>query len=212
MGEMAQELLPLFPLPVVLFPRTQLPLHIFEDRYREMVGAAIRNKAEFGVVLAGENGVAHIGCTAIVEKVTHRYDDGRLDVVTLGLRRFEILDLNNEKSYLRGAVTFFNDEETEPPPPELAGKAVAGYRQLRNFLGEGPPSEPEWNDPQLSFQLAQVISDVDFRQRLLMLRSEAERIRLLADFFPEHLSRQKYVSQVRQVAPLNGRGPRPPID
>ena len=78
---MQQELLPLFPLEVVLFPRTQFPLHIFEDRYKEMIGDAVRDNSEFGIVLTAEKGIVSTGCTAVVEEVTQRYPDGRLDIV-----------------------------------------------------------------------------------------------------------------------------------
>ena len=66
---MQAKLLPLFPLHVVVFPRTQLPLHIFEERYKEMVGEAIRDKSEFGVVLAKEEGIVNAGCTVVVDKI-----------------------------------------------------------------------------------------------------------------------------------------------
>src|ERR1700726_1603725 len=115
---MQDELLPLFPLQVVLFPRTSLPLHIFEERYKQMIGEVLRGKAEFGVVLAGEKGIVNTGCTASVEKVVKTYPDGRMDLITIGRRRFEIILLNDEKSYLRGAVEFFDDEGAQPIPPE----------------------------------------------------------------------------------------------
>ena len=206
---MAQELLPLFPLAVVLFPRTQLPLHIFEDRDKEMMREAIRGNSEFGVVLAEENGVVNAGCTAIVEEVTHRYPDGRMDIMAVGIRRFEILSLDTEKTYLRGAVDYFNDEETEAVSEEVKGQAVEDYRALRQLFQDEPPPEPRWRDPQLSFQLAQAVVDLEFRQRLLATRSEAERMRQLVEFLPAHLERQQDVSHVRAVAPHNGHGPRP---
>jgi Lon protease-like protein len=205
---MPQELVPLFPLAVVLFPRTRLPLHIFEDRYKEMVGEAIRSNSEFGIVLAGDQGIARSGCTAVVQEVTHRYPDGRLDIQIMGLRRFDILDLNNEKEYLRGEVRYFNDEETDPPPSGLREQAAAGFRELRALNGEFELPEPDWEDPQLSFQLAQTVPDLEFRQSLLLSRSEAERIRMLAEFFPRHLSQQRHIAHVRAVAPRNGKGPR----
>src|SRR5579884_1206656 len=111
---MAQELLPLFPLETVLFPRTPLPLHIFEDRYKEMMNEAIERKTEFGVVQAGEKGIVNTGCTAAIDKVLRRYPDGRLDLLTSGRRRFEILDLDDGRSFLRGAVDFFDDDEFDP--------------------------------------------------------------------------------------------------
>ncbi len=200
----------MFPLSVVLFPRTQLPLHIFEDRYKDMIGDAIRKQTEFGVVLAAEKGVVNIGCSAVVEEVTNRYPDGRLDVVTIGVRRFEILALDTEKEYLRGKVSFFNDEDTGLASEELKKRVAEGYEQLREFSGGEPAPEPEWSDPQLSFQLAQLIPDLEFRQQLLMTRSENSRIEKLADFLPVHLANQRRIAHARQVAPRNGKGPHVP--
>src|SRR5205085_12470649 len=96
-GTMSSRLIPLFPLQLVVFPRTRLPLHIFEERYKEMVGNAIRDESEFGIVLARKDGIVNAGCTVKVEKVLEMYPDGRMDVLTLGERRFEIDGLNEEK-------------------------------------------------------------------------------------------------------------------
>ena len=124
------ELLPLFPLQLVVFPRTSLPLHIFEDRYKEMVGEAIRDHTEIGIVLAKEDGIVNAGCTVYVDKILTRYPDGRLDIVTQGFRRFELLDLNQERSFLRGNVEFFDDDLEADPAPELKQTAIARYREL----------------------------------------------------------------------------------
>src|SRR5450432_884674 len=100
-SSMSSRLLPLFPLHVVVFPRTHLPLHIFEDRYKEMVGDAVRDNSEFGIVLAKEDGILNAGCTVMVEKVLEMYPDGRMDVLTRGQHRFEIVSLNQENDYLQ---------------------------------------------------------------------------------------------------------------
>src|SRR6267378_1672135 len=84
---MQAKLLPLFPLQVVVFPRTQLPLHIFEERYKEMVADAIRDSSEFGIVLAKEEGILNAGCTVVVDKVLKSHPDGRMDILTRGIRR-----------------------------------------------------------------------------------------------------------------------------
>lgn len=204
---MQPEMLPLFPLGVVLFPRTQIPLHIFEDRYKEMIGEAIRNKSEFGIVLAAEKGIVGTGCTAVVEEVTQTYPDGRMDILVVGVRRFEIVDVNTEKSYLRGSVDYFNDDETEKPTDDQLERVLKGYGELKEFIGNEPVPEPKMEDPQLSFQLGQFIADVEFRQRLLSSRSERERIRQLVEFLPGHVEQQKHAWHVRTVAPWNGRGP-----
>src|SRR4030095_8606134 len=101
---MSSQLLPLFPLQLVVFPRTQMPLHIFEERYKEMIGDAMRDNTEFGIVLAKEDGIVNAGCTVVVERVLKQYPDGRLDIMTAGRRRFEVVTLNEEKEYLRGEV------------------------------------------------------------------------------------------------------------
>ena len=94
---MQQGLLPLFPLEVVLMPGGHLPLHIFEERYKEMIGEAIRNNTEFGIVLVNRGALVEVGCTAVVQGVLQEYPDGRLDIVTQGRRRFEILLVNEER-------------------------------------------------------------------------------------------------------------------
>jgi ATP-dependent Lon protease len=207
---MQEELLPLFPLQVVLFPRTVLALHIFEERYKQMIGEALRAKTEFGVVQAGERGVVNTGCTASVEKVLKEYPDGRLDLLTIGRRRFEIIMLNNEKPYLRGAVEFFDDEESEPIVPEIQMRVLEAYNDIRANENDEDQQDPEMTDPQLSFQLAQVVSDLEFRQVLLATRSEADRMRRLADFFPAYSLRQRQRQHARKVAPRNGHAKWPP--
>lgn len=209
---MATELLPLFPLGVVLLPRTHLPLHIFEERYKQMINECIERRAEFGIVLAAENGVVRTGCTAVVERVTERYPDGRMDILVVGVRRFEIESLDTEKPYLRGRVTFFNDEESETVSERLKELAVAGYRAVADVESDEPAFVPEWDDPQLSFQLAQAIQDVEFRQNLLLIRSETERLRRLIEFFPIEAARQRHTAHVKGVAPWNGRGWHPSLN
>jgi Lon protease-like protein len=206
---MQQGLLPLFPLQVVLLPGAELPLHIFEDRYKEMIGEILRERQEFGVVLASEKGIVNTGCTATIDKVLRRYPDGRLDIVVRGRRRFEILLLNDERAYLRGAVDFFDDEQAVPPTADMQQRAIEGYNQLQ-ALSSSSPLEPEQSqNPQLSFLLAQPVPDLDFRQSLLATRSEADRIRQLADFFPSYIVRQRRIQHVKDVAPRNGHGRMP---
>lgn len=196
----------MFPLQVVLFPRTPLPLHIFEPRYKEMMTDIIPGHAEFGVVLAAERGIVNTGCTAVVEKVVKRYPDGRLDLVAVGRRRFEVFLLNQEKSYLRGAVEFFDDDEEQSASGDALQQAIDGYWEARRLAPEESTSDPELDNPQLSFQLAQVVPDLEIRQVLLNTRSEAERVRQLVDFFPKFIARQKRVAHARVVAPTNGHG------
>lgn len=204
---MQQVLIPLFPLQSVLFPRTPLPLHIFEARYREMIGEAIMDKTEFGVVLAGSQGIANLGCSAIITRVVERHEDGRLDIETAGRRRFEIQSLNEDRPFLRGKVEYFDDDlEVPPSDTETIDRWKTMWQELSVVVGV--ESEPRWDDPQLSFQLAGAIPDLGFRQSLLPMRSEARRIRELAEFFPRFLAEQRQVHHIQTVAPRNGHGKR----
>lgn len=203
---MQEGLLPLFPLQVVLFPRTPLPLHIFEDRYKEMINEAVRDHSEFGVVLATDKGIVNTGCTAVVERVLKQYPDGRMDILCVGRRRFELLRLDDERSFLRGAVQFFDDEDFESTEAGARQKAIEGYNELQRLTPSPALLEPELSDPQLSFQLAQPLPELDFRQTLLATRSEAERMRQLAEYLPGYLARQRKIAHVKEIAPRNGHG------
>src|ERR1051325_4242523 len=101
-------LLPLFPLEIVLFPGAPLPLHIFEPRYKEMIGECLEQKRPFGMVRLKENSLAAVGCSATILDVVKKYDDGRLDIAAQGRQRFEIESLNHERSFLQGEISYFD--------------------------------------------------------------------------------------------------------
>jgi len=209
---MSTRLLPLFPLHVVVFPRTRLPLHIFEDRYKEMVANAVQANSEFGIILAKDDGIVNAGCTVIVEKVMKSYPDGKMDILTSGRRRFEVVMLDEQKDYLRGEVQFFDDDDAaEPTPLEAQHAALTQYKRLlESGLLQSPTPEPNLDDPQLSFQLAQSLPDLDFLNGLLGTRSEAQRLRELSEFLARFVPRQRHIARVRAVAPSNGFAGKPP--
>jgi len=202
---MQQGLLPLFPLEVVLVPGGHLPLHIFEERYKEMVGEALRDKTEFGIVLVTGKGLADIGCTATIEGVLREYPDGRLDIVTLGRRRFEILLVNDERDFLRGAVEFF-DDEPEPPPVGIEERqaAIDAYNSLQAAWNNQPLEEVGLTDPRVSFRLTRAVKDLNFRQSILTSRSEQDRIAKLATYLPELAIRVQREQAIQSIVPRNG--------
>lgn len=198
---MPGRLLPIFPLGVTLLPQEVLPLHIFEDRYKEMIGECLDHGSEFGIVLQKVEGLLRTGCTASVEKVAKRYEDGRLDIVTVGRRRFEIRELDSERSFLRAEVGYVLDEELESPPAETVARAVAAYEAVAD-----KGSVPGLGAPELSFRLATVSDDQDFRQVLLSTLSEKERMEKVA----EHLSwlafKRRTQRTMKKAAKSNGHG------
>ncbi len=202
---MAQQLLPLFPLSVVLLPAMPLPLHIFEERYREMMSDVIAAESEFGVVLAKDEGIVNIGCTATVVNVLRKYPDGRLDLLASGQRRFRIESLDQEKPYLRAAVEFFDDEDVSEVPGDLREKAGAAYRKLAEV--ERPNAEEDSDSEKasrLSFYMARFLSDQDKRQTILSLRSEVERLQYLVKIVPQYIAQQEHITRAKRVAPQNG--------
>jgi Lon protease-like protein len=200
---MQEGLLPLFPLQLVLFPGEPLPLHIFEERYKEMIGECLAMDTEFGIVLARDKGLLRTGCTAIVRQVLKRYDDGRLDILVQGLRRFQIAEINDERNFLRASVHFMDDDDIAAAKDEDVRGAVAAYVEMSKS-SDPEPVLPDESDPQLSFQLARVSDDLDFRQMILSLRSEAERIRLIASYLPKLRQQQLAHEAMRETARTNG--------
>lgn len=203
-------LLPLFPLEVVLFPGQPLPLHVFEDRYKEMIGLCLENRAEFGVVLVKENAVLNVGCTAEITNVKRRYKDGRLDIEAVGRRRFEVLFLDQEKAFLRAGAQFFDDEDPAPQP-ELARRALVLHNGILEMLfadqEERRRQTVEGEAPLLSFRLAGPLPmDLDFKQVLLSMRSESERLEKVVEYLEKLTVRMRLVSRVRARAGGNGEG------
>lgn len=201
----AELLLPLFPLEVVLLPSTTLPLHIFEPRYKLMIGEAMQNHSEFGIVLAKDSSVVNVGCTATVEKVIRRYDDGRMDIVTEGRRRFEILFLDQKKPYLQAAVHFFDDDPETAPAPQAALRLAELFGNVLGFLPQTEAPAPETGVT--TFQVGGCLPlDLEVKQRLLALRSEAERVRILNEYLEKLLPRLKLAQRAERSARGNGSG------
>jgi Lon protease-like protein len=174
-----------------------------------MVGQAEATCTEFGIVLAKDGGIVNSGCTVMVEKVVNRYPDGRFDVITRGLRRFEIVSLDHEKAYLRGEVEYFEDEDSAPAADELRARALETLAKMRSLLDERHEVSLDPSNPLLSFELAQDVEDLDFKTTLQQERSEPERLRRFIRFVEEFIPRQEYAARLRRSAPQNGFGHKP---
>ncbi|MGA8198501.1 MAG: LON peptidase substrate-binding domain-containing protein, partial [Candidatus Sulfotelmatobacter sp.] len=127
-------LIPLFPLDVVLLPSAPLPLHIFEPRYKEMIAECLAQNRIFGVVRALDQGLAKVGCTAEIITVVKEYPDGRLDLVAEGRNRFEIVAVNQDRTFLQGEVLMIEDEPGAPPQ-EDAARAAQLHSELLAIAG-----------------------------------------------------------------------------
>ncbi len=134
-----------------------------------------------------------------------RYPDGRFDIVARGVRRFEILLLNQEKEWLRAAIQFFDDIDPAPAPIAAREQALAAFNALKAIEELDLPT-PDPETPHLSFHLAQAVPEIQFRHLLLGMRSETERMRHLAEFLPFYAARQQRVAHIKHIAPTNGSG------
>ena len=197
-------LLPLFPLDVVLLPGAPLPLHIFEPRCKEMISECLERKKPFGVVRAKEEGVAEIGCTAEIVTVTRKYPDGRMDILTQGHERFEIMNLNQERSFLQAEVLYLQDEPGSAAAEEIA-QAVKLHGEIMTLAGAAPQKSSEIERSQISFHLVGSLPlDLDFKQTLLGMKSEAERVQAVVSYFEAILPNLRRAVHVRQKAGGNG--------
>lgn len=176
-------LLPIFPLDLVLLPGVSLPLHIFEPRYKEMIAECLERKKPFGVVRASDDGVADIGCMAEIVSVTRKYDDGRMDIVTRGLDRFEVIQVHEDRSFLQAEVSVVQDEEEqEKATTEMVTQAVRLHAEIAKLAGS-ELSGPDDRAGNLSFLLAGSLPlDLDFKQSLLSTLSEEKRLEAVVGY------------------------------
>ena len=198
----------LFPLALVLLPTERVPLHIFEPRYKELIGECLTEGREFGLVLEDDQGRREIGTRAGVIEVLQVFDDGRMNVVVEGRERFRLLELTGGRAFLTGDVEPL-DDDVDPPEEEDVERAVAAFRRLVD-VAEAEVDEPGGEEAPLSFELA---SRVDFglelKQELLELRSERSRLKRLAELIERAVEAMKLEREIRDRAARNGKvGPR----
>ena len=196
----------LFPLEVVLLPTERIPLHIFEPRYRELIGECLDDEREFGLVFADDDGMRAVGTRASVIEVLERYDDGRLDVVVEGGGRFRLEELTAGRTFQTGVVQPLEDEPGEPPDEEVE----RGRRELHRVaeLAGAELDELELTTPTPSYELASRVElDPLLKQRLLELTSEAERLRTVVEVLGQIASTIELRRAGASVASTNGKVP-----
>lgn len=202
--------LPIFELPLVLLPGELLPLHIFEDRYKRMVGRCLEHDDPFGVVFRdGDGSARRIGCEARVTEVTERFEDGRMNIIVTGERPFRILDRFEASDFPAGEV-----EPVEPPAaedpledtdPDAASSARDAFAELVRRVSEEELDRAELETLDSYGIAARVELPPDTKQRLLELRSEPERMRVLAgalDALIKALARSRVIAE---RAKMNGK-------
>ena len=196
--------IPLFPLEVVLFPGQALPLHIFEDRYKEMTNLCLAQKIGFGVVCAQRDGLAVVGCVAEIVRVLEEYPDGRLDLLCQGTTRFEIEALDNARSFLQAEVDFFVDDGPRATRASREECTALHFEVLELTGGEKTHRAFDLDEP-VAFRLAWASpTDLPFRLELLALRSDAERTERLTSMYNNMLPKLRRGARAGLAAGRNG--------
>jgi len=197
--------IPLFPLNVVLMPGTPLPLHIFEERYKQMVNECLDSETEFGMVLADEDGTRGVGCTARIVELVQRFEDGRMVILVEGSRRFKVNNIMTGKPYYVGDVDYLEDG-ADDDVSSLAEECVALLERVVEAATEGSVDieiEPPYRN--LSFAIAGRIEfDLETRQQILELLTEKERLEKVKELLTEAADKLERDRQTRKLAETNG--------
>lgn len=195
--------LPLFPLSLVLYPNEELPLHIFEERYKALTQYCLEHDVAFGIIWADDER-ARVGTTARIDRVVKQYEDGRLDIVVHGEERFRIERVHERSSYDTADVTLLSDEE-EDVDLDLKERVITQHMKLLELAGRTVRPDLYENVEVLSFVLAQnaALSD-EQKQEVLELTSENERIRYLIHHFESIIPRIEQQEGMQQRIRSNG--------
>jgi len=198
--------IPLFPLELVLMPSMPLPLHIFEERYKLMIGECLEQKKEFGVVYQRGSDMKKIGCTARIVQVLRRFDDGRLDIMTQGVKRFLIENIYEDKAYLQAEVVYFDDERDEGAD-NLMADGIKLLEQLDVMTGKKRDyrSLSRMDHKTISFVLSyNEVFSMEEKQSFLEMRSTRERIMKSVESLRKVVELMQMTEEIRRIAGGNG--------
>jgi Lon protease-like protein len=200
------ERFPLFPLGLVLLPQERVPLHIFEERYKLMIGECLENDSEFGIVWLSDDGLRDIGCSARIERVIERFDDGRTNILVVGTTPFRLLRRIDNMPYPAGDVEQLEDFAPEGDPT-LVEQARARYAELVKAATEEEPNLDEIAGLDAYGMAATVEHPAEAKQALLELRAENDRLRMVDEMFRTAIKRVAYAEEAAERAQTNGSVP-----
>jgi Lon protease-like protein len=205
-GEGGHEM-PIFELPAVILPGELMPLHIFEERYKRMIGHCLDSEEPFGIVFRDDDGGARrIGCTARVTEVTETFDDGRMNVVVTGEEPFRVLDRFEASEFPSGEVEPIDVEaEVAEEPGEAADIARGAFAELIERVSGEAPDDGQFAGDDAYAIAARVELPPETKQRLLELRSEPERMRVLGNALRALVDAVDRSQEVAERARMNGK-------
>jgi Lon protease-like protein len=195
---------PLFPLPIVLLPTEVVPLHIFEDRFKTMIGLCLEEGSEFGVIWLSDDGLKEIGCTARVTEVLEQMDDGRMNILVEGDAPFRLLERQEQHPYPAGTVELL-DDRAEDVERSVGEEARETFAELVERVTDRRPEKATLAKIGAYEMAASVDIGVEVKQGLLELRSEQARLRLLSRLFKAAMDRLEVAQRIAEEARKNGK-------
>jgi Lon protease-like protein len=195
---------PLFPLGLVALPSELIPLHIFEERYKAMIGRCLEEESEFGIVWMGEDGLRPIGCACEIAEVLERLPDGRINLVARGTRVFRIESRQEDLPYPAGTVEFLDDRD-DVLDEQAAASAHIAYADLVEQATDRTP-RPEEIEAMSAYEMAATVEfGLDAKQGLLDLRSETARMKLVSRLCRAAIKRLDFIDRAQARARSNGK-------
>ncbi len=205
----SEETIPIFPLGLVLLPHMSLPLHIFEERYKIMIGECLEQQKAFGIVYFDGSEINSAGCTAQIVEVLKRYENGEMDILTAGIRRFYMKEIYDTKPYLEAGIIYF-DDQPETDLEELAVLAHQGITHL-NELGEITGETKDFDDAEVfnAKKVSFLISGIDGftpaeKQRLLEMTSTRKRLESGIQSLQKVIQRETLTQDIQNIISGNG--------
>lgn len=198
------ETLPIFPLGIVLYPREQTLLHIFEERYKAMIRYCLDHHAVFGLVLVYEGKISDYGCSAKVVDILKRYEDGRLDIKVEGVQRLHIEKVLRTDSYWQAEVSGIPETE-QVIDRSLKERLIAQHIKWTSITHERIPNNFYDEVPLLSYAVAEKIPlRIEQKQILLQIPSENERLSYLVKYFEEALPQLQVMADTKRLVQSDG--------
>jgi len=203
--------IPLFPLNLVLFPNSKLPLHIFEERYKAMISSCMENKEPFGINLMSGSNISFIGCTAAVKEKVNELSNGEMDIIVEGKHRYELKNYNlSPAGYFTGEIEYLETDISYEKSDFL--KAVDCYNKLieaayKGTLGKINPDDLKWIDgsESCSFFMAQKCGlNLQERQKILEIDSEQERLQYLLKYYDAVMPKVMEADRITQIIQSDG--------
>jgi Lon protease-like protein len=195
---------PIFPLPIVLLPTEIVPLHIFEERYKTMIGECIDADHEFGIVWLADDGLKSIGCTARVSEVLERMEDGRMNLLVQGTTPFKLLEKQENHEYPAATIELL-DDPTEEVEDEAGDEARESFANLVERVTDMRPEDSKLESLGAYEMAASVEIALELKQGLLEQRSEETRLRMLSKLFEQAMERIEVAERIAEQARTNGK-------